>query len=116
MQNELEMIQTLFQYKNFGLLPFPIKPFSQDLYANGEGYFLYKNALSGITISEEKIYEYFGSKKLDNCGLILGEKGNLSVIEFESESRISQLITFIKNKPKPNISDVILINLLESGF
>ena len=116
MQNELEMIQTLFQYKNFGLLPFPIKPFSQELYANGEGYFLYKNALSGITISEEKIYEYFGSKKLDNCGLILGEKGNLSVIEFESESRISQLITFIKNKPKPNISDVILINLLESGF
>jgi hypothetical protein len=116
MQNELEMIQTLFQYKNFGLLPFPIKPFSQELYSDGAGFSLYKNALSGITISEEEIYEYFGSKKLDNCGLLLGEKGNLSVIEFESESRISQLITFIEDKPKPNISDVILINLLETGF
>ena len=44
------------------------------------------------------------------------KKGNLSVIEFESESRISQIITFIENKPTPNISDVILINLLENGF
>ena len=116
MQNELEMIQTLFQYQNFGLLPFPIKPFSKDLYSDGDGLRLYRNALSGISISEEEIYEYFGQKKLDNCGLLLGEKGNLSVIEFESESRISQLKTFIENKPTPNISDVILINLLENGF
>ena len=116
MQNELEMIQTLFQYQNFGLLPFPIKPFSKDLYSDGDGFRLYNNALSGITISEEEIYEYFGQKKLDNCGLLLGEKGNLSIIEFESESRISELKTFIENKPTPNISDVILINLLENGF
>ena len=116
MENELEMIQTLFQYQNYGLIPFPIKPFSKELYTDGDGFRLYKNALSGITISEEEIYEYFGSKKLDNCGLLLGEKGNLSVIEFENESRISQLITFIEKKPNPNISDVILINLLETGF
>ena len=116
MENELEMIQTLFQYQNYGLIPFPIKPFSKELYTDGDGFRLYKNALSGITISEEEIYEYFGSKKLDNCGLLLGEKGNLSIIEFENESRISQLITFIEKKPNPNISDVILINLLETGF
>ena len=116
MENELEMIQTLFQYQNYGLIPFPIKPFSKELHTDGDGFRLYKNALSGITISEEEIYEYFGSKKLDNCGLLLGEKGNLSIIEFENESRISQLITFIEKKPKPNISDVILINLLETGF
>ncbi len=86
------------------------------MYSDGDGLRLYRNALSGISIYEEEIYEYFGQKKLDNCGLLLGEKGNLSVIEFESESRISQLKTFIENKPTPNISDVILINLLENGF
>ena len=31
MENELEMIQTLFEYQNFGLAPFPIMPFSKEI-------------------------------------------------------------------------------------
>ena len=100
MENELEMIQTLFQYQNYGLIPFPIKPFSKELYTDGDGFRLYKNALSGITISEEEIYEYFGSKKLDNCGLLLGEKGNLSIIEFDNE--LGVFLQNIKGLSSPN--------------
>ena len=32
MENELEMIQTLFEYQNFGLAPFPIMPFSKEIH------------------------------------------------------------------------------------
>ena len=37
MKNELEMIQTLFEYQNFGLVPFPIKPFSNDPHNTNQG-------------------------------------------------------------------------------
>ena len=35
-------------------------------------------------------------KKLDNCGLITGEKGNLSVIEFDNQEILSNLYKKIK--------------------
>ena len=32
MENELEMIQTLFGYQSFGLIPFPCAPFKEDIH------------------------------------------------------------------------------------
>ena len=43
-----------------------------------------------------EIIEWFGEKKLDNCGLITGEKGNLSVIEFDNQEIFSNLYKKIK--------------------
>ena len=85
MENELEMIQTLFEYQSFGLFPFPIKPFSNDIHDSKEGRMKYHNASNGIQMSEQEIYDWFGEKKLDNCGLVLGETGNLSILEFDNE-------------------------------
>ena len=92
MKNELEMIQTLFEYQSFGLFPFPIKPFSEEIHDSKEGRMLYLNALNGIQMSEQEIYNWFAEKKLDNCGLILGETGNLSILEFENEKSLNDLI------------------------
>ena len=93
MENELEMIQTLFEYQNFGLAPFPIMPFSKEIHKGNKGKIFFDNAQSGIQMSEEEIYDWFGEKKLDNCGLICGEEGNLSVLEFESDTVIIRLMS-----------------------
>ena len=90
MENELEMIQTLFEYQSFGLIAFPCSPFSKDIHNSTEGRLLYHKAVQGIKMSDEEIYKWFGEKKLDNCGLILGEKGNLSVMEFENDAVIQK--------------------------
>ena len=114
MKNELEMIQTLFEYQSFGLFPFPIKPFSEEIHDSKEGRMLYLNALNGIQMSEQEIYNWFAEKKLDNCGLILGETGNLSILEFENEKSLNDLINNLSKKNEANISDIILQNLLET--
>lgn len=114
MKNELEMIQTLFEYQSFGLLPFPIKPFSEEIHDSKEGRMLYLNALNGIQMSEQEIYNWFAEKKLDNCGLILGEIGNLSILEFENEKSLNNLINNLSKKNETNISDIIFQNLLET--
>ncbi len=114
MKNELEMIQTLFEYQSFGLLPFPIKPFSKEIHDSKEGRMLYLNALNGIQMSEQEIYNWFAEKKLDNCGLILGEIGNLSILEFENEKSLNNLINNLSKKNETNISDIIFQNLLET--
>jgi len=62
MENELEMIQTLFEYQNFGLLPFPIMPFSKETHKNDKGKMFYDNAKSGIQMSEKEIYDWFDFK------------------------------------------------------
>ena len=95
MENELEMIQTLFEYQNFGLAPFPIMPFSKEIHKGNKGKIFFDNAQSGIQMSEEEIYDWFGEKKLDNCGLICGEEGNLSVLEFESDTVITVSYTHL---------------------
>ena len=77
MENEIEMIQTLFEYQSFDLLPFPCSPFSTNIHNSVEGRLLYHKAVQGIQMPEEEIYKWFVEKKLDNCCLILGEKGNL---------------------------------------
>ena len=116
MENELEMIQTLFEYQSFGLFPFPIKPFSNDIHDSKEGRMKYHNASNGIQMSEQEIYDWFGEKKLDNCGLVLGEIGNLSILEFDNEKSLNELINNLSKKKEVNISDVIFKNFLENLF
>jgi hypothetical protein len=116
MKNELEMIQTLFEYQSFGLFPFPIKPFSSDIHDSKEGRMKYHNASNGIQMSEQEIYNWFGEKKLDNCGLILGESGNLSILEFDNEKSLDELIKKLSQKKESNISDIIFQNFLENLF
>ena len=112
MKNELEMIQTLSEYKNFGLVPFPCSPFSTKIHDSVEGRLLFHKASQGIQMSEKEIIDWFGEKKLDNCGLITGEKGNLSVIEFDNQEIFSNL--YKKIKDDENISNIIFKNFLES--
>ena len=66
MENELEMIQTLFEYQNFGLAPFPIMPFSKEIHKDDKGKIFFDNAQSGIQMSEEEIYDWFGEKNQTN--------------------------------------------------
>ena len=115
MENELEMIQTLFEYQSFGLMPFPCKPFSEEIHNSSEGRLLFHKASQGIQMKEDEIYKWFGEKKLDNCGLILGEKGNLSVLQFESEEKIEILYKKISNLDQ-SISNLILKNFIENLF
>ena len=115
MENELEMIQTLFEYQSFGLLPFPCSPFSKNIHNSTEGRLLYHKAVQGIQMSDKEIYKWFGEKKLDNCGLILGKQGNLSVIEFESDSGIKNLYNSLNNTEE-SISNLILKNFLENLY
>ena len=112
MENELEMIQTLSEYQNFGLVPFPCSPFSTKIHDSVEGRLLFHKASQGIQMNEKEIIEWFGEKKLDNCGLITGEKGNLSVIEFDNQEILSNLYKKIKNDE--NISSIIFRNFLEN--
>ena len=116
MENELEMIQTLFEYQNFGLLPFPIMPFSKETHKNDKGKMFYDNAKSGIQMSEKEIYDWFGKKKLDNCGLISGKTGDLSVLEFESDIVINRLMSFIEKESLDKISNLIFYNFLENLY
>ena len=115
MENEIEMIQTLFEYQSFDLLPFPCSPFSTNIHNSVEGRLLYHKALQGIQMSEEEIYKWFGEKKLDNCGLILGEKGNLSVLEFNNDTTIQKFYELI-NKLEDSISNLILKNFVENLY
>jgi len=115
MKNELEMIQTLFEYQNFGLIPFPCKPFSKDIHDSSEGRLLYLKAVKGIQMTEDEIYKWFGEKKLDNCGLILGEKGNLSILEFDGEEKIETLYKDINNLEE-SVSNLIFKNFIENLF
>ena len=62
MENELEMIQTLFEYQNFGLAPFPIMPFSKEIHKGNKGKIFFDNAQSGIQMSEEEIYDYLKNR------------------------------------------------------
>ena len=116
MENELEMIQTLFEYQNFGLAPFPIMPFSKEIHKGNKGKIFFDNAQSGIQMSEEEIYDWFGEKKLDNCGLICGEEGNLSVLEFESDTVIIRLMSLIEKESLDKISNLIFYNFLENLY
>ena len=116
MENELEMIQTLFEYQNFGLAPFPIMPFSKEIHKGNKGKIFFDNAQSGIQMSEEEIYDWFGEKKLDNCGLICGEEGNLSVLEFESDTVIIRLMSLIEIESLDIISNLIFYNFLENLY
>ena len=116
MKNELEMIQTLFEYQNFGLVPFPIKPFSNDPHNTNQGKVFFDNAKLGIQMSEKNIYEWFGDKKLDNCGLILGEEGNLSILEFESVNDLERLLKSLEMKGLDKIQNIILYNFLENLY
>lgn len=116
MENELEMIQTLFEYQNFGLAPFPIMPFSKEIHKGNKGKIFFDNAQSGIQMSEEEIYDWFGEKKLDNCGLICGEQGNLSVLEFESDTVIIRLMSLIEKESLDKISNLIFYNFLENLY
>ena len=59
---------------------------------------VFDNAKLGIQMSEKNIYEWFGDKKLDNCGLILGEEGNLSILEFESVNDLERLLKSLEMK------------------
>ena len=112
MENELEMIQTLSEYQNFGLVPFPCSPFSTKIHDSIDGRMLFHKASQGIQMKENEIIEWFGEKKLDNCGLIAGEKGNLSVLEFDNQEILSNLYKTIKNNE--NISNLIFGNFLEN--
>ena len=116
MENELEMIQTLFEYQNFGLAPFPIMPFSKEIHKGNKGKIFFDNAQSGIQMSDEEIYDWFGEKKLDNCGLICGEEGNLSVLEFESDTVIIRLMSLIEKESLDKISNLIFYNFLENLY
>ena len=116
MKNELEMIQTLFEYQNFGLVPFPIKPFSNDPHNKDQGKVFFDNAKLGIQMSEKNIYEWFGDKKLDNCGLILGEEGNLSILEFESVNDLERLLKSLEMKGLDKIQNIIFYNFLENLY
>ena len=115
MENELEMIQTLFGYQSFGLIPFPCAPFTEDIHNSSEGRLLYHNALQGIQMKDEEIYKWFGEKKLDNCGLILGSKGNLSVIEFENDQIIQDFLKTIENF-EDSVSNIIFKNLMHNLY
>ena len=115
MENELEMIQTLFEYQSFGLIAFPCSPFSKNVHNSTEGRLLYHKAVQGIKMSDEEIYKWFGEKKLDNCGLILGEKGNLSVMEFENDAVIQKFHKSI-NSFEESISNLILKNFIENLY
>ena len=97
MENELEMIQTLSEYQNFGLVPFPCSPFSKKIHDSVEGRLLFHKASQGIQMNEKEIIEWFGEKKLDNCGLITGEKGNLSVIEFDNQMNQKSIVYIIES-------------------
>ena len=115
MENELEMIQTLFGYQSFGLIPFPCAPFKEDIHNSSEGRLLYHKALQGIQMKDEEIYKWFGEKKLDNCGLILGSKGNLSVIEFENDQIIQDFLKTIENF-EDSVSNIIFKNLMHNLY
>tara|TARA_B100001250_G_C19785420_1_gene783906 strand:+ start:573 stop:1184 length:612 start_codon:yes stop_codon:yes gene_type:complete len=115
MENELEMIQTLFGYQSFGLIPFPCAPFTEDIHNSSEGRLLYHKALQGIQMKEEEIYKWFGEKKLDNCGLILGSKGNLSVIEFENDQIIQDFLKTVENF-EDSVSNIIFKNLMHNLY
>ena len=58
-------------------------------------------------MSEKNIYEWFGDKKLDNCGLILGEEGNLSILEFESINDLERLLKSLEMKGLDKIQNII---------
>ncbi|MAU24634.1 MAG: hypothetical protein CL706_04395 [Chloroflexi bacterium] len=115
MENELEMIQTLFGYQSFGLIPFPCAPFKEDIHNSSEGRLLYHKALQGIQMKDEEIYKWFGEKKLDNCGLILGSKGNLSVIEFENDQIIQDFLKTVENF-EDSVSNIIFKNLMHNLY
>ena len=115
MENELEMIQTLFGYQSFGLIPFPCAPFTEDIHNSSEGRLLYHKALQGIQMKDEEIYKWFGEKKLDNCGLILGSKGNLSVIEFENDQIIHDFLKTVENF-EDSVSNIIFKNLMHNLY
>lgn len=115
MENELEMIQTLFGYQSFGLIPFPYAPFKEDIHNSSEGRLLYHKALQGIQMKDEEIYKWFGEKKLDNCGLILGSKGNLSVIEFENDQIIQDFLKTVENF-EDSVSNIIFKNLMHNLY
>ena len=115
MENELEMIQTLFGYQSFGLIPFPCAPFKEDIHNSSEGRLLYHKALQGIQMKDEEIYKWFGEKKLDNCGLILGIKGNLSVIEFENDQIIQDFLKTVENF-EDSVSNIIFKNLMHNLY
>ena len=115
MENELEMIQTLFEYQSFGLIPFPCKPFSEDIHNSSEGRLLFHKAVQGIQMKDDEIYKWFGEKKLDNCGLILGKKGNLSILQFDNEETIEILYKKV-NKLRQSVSNLIFKNFLENLF
>ena len=115
MENELEMIQTLFGYQSFGLIPFPCAPFTEDIHNSSEGRLLYHKALQGIQMKDEEIYKWFGEKKLDNCGLILGSKGNLSVIEFENDQIIQDFLKTVENF-EDSVSNIIFKNLMHNLY
>ena len=57
MENELEMIQTLSEYQNFGLVPFPCSPFSTKIHDSVEGRLLFHKASQGIQMNEKEIIE-----------------------------------------------------------